>query len=172
MILQKNKFLMGIALILIACGIIFVFLILPNIYDILKINKDISNQREELERKSSLGLNIKQMSKDISEIEKNIGEINKMFIKSENELEFLTALDNLATKNKINAKSMPEFPDKNIETLTKIPLSIAINGESENLMQYLRDLESMPYYYIIETISLNGNESANINLTGYIYINK
>ncbi|MFA6421991.1 MAG: type 4a pilus biogenesis protein PilO [Candidatus Buchananbacteria bacterium] len=172
--LKKNKFIIAIFAITACCAVVIAFLIIPNIQDIVKINQDIIFQREDLEKKAALGLNIKQISSEISAMEKNSAELNKMYIKSGKELEFLTLLDEIAQKNNVDAQAVPQFPEKNAEKLTKIPLTIIIKGKFVNVFSYIGSLETMPYYYNIDSLEIQegANDATTANLTGNIYLNR
>ena len=173
MIAYRNRFIIGIIFILAGCFIIIGFLIVPNIEGIKKINEEISLEKEDLEKKASLGLNIRQISADISEIEKKIGSLNKMFIKFGNELEFLTTLDNLSQKNKVKAQVIPKFSDRAPEKPTKIPLNITISGERNNVINYIYNIDVLPYYFIIDSVEIQDNQgSLSASLSGHVYINK
>lgn len=173
MAVNKNKSIVSIIVIIGACLAVTWLFIVPNIQAIVKINRDISSQREDLESKAALGLNIKKTSQDLADISERIKLLDTMYVKPGSELEFLGILDRLAQESQINAQVMPRFSDKAPTKLSKVPLEITAIGPYDRLIGYWRTLESMPYYYNVDSAELQGSDAAalTLKLSGNIYLN-
>lgn len=147
------------------------FFIVPSIQQILKMNNEISQQRLDLEKKSSLGLSIKQIKADLKDIEQNINQLDSFFIKPGKELDFISAIETLGMQNNIKLNISPQFPGQDINVRIKmIPLRISANGPYAQIQNFVRNLESMPYYYNIDSITQNGpKENTSIQIIGRAY---
>ncbi len=166
---MKNKFIISILLIIVSSFVIFIFLIMPNLDAIIEISKDITVQKEDLEAKASMGLNIRQISNDLNEIERNIDNLNHIFIQKGKELEFLNTLDRLSAKNLVISQATPQFSENTNTKVIRTPLDIKASGNSNSLISYLKDLEEMYYYFNIDYLEFNGDNNASLSLKGTIY---
>lgn len=169
--IYKNKLFLsffGIGAVLI---LMIVFFIVPSIQQIIQMNNEITQQRLDLEKKSSLGLNIKNTKADLKEIEDNIFQLDSFFIKPGEELSFISSMETLGIKNGIKLTINPKFPGQDIGGRIKaIPLQISAEGPYDQIQKFLLDLEALPYYYNISSISQSGSSGdISIQLNGDIY---
>ena len=137
----------------------------------MAINNQIIQQRIELERKSSLGLNIRQTKLDIKEVEGSINQLDSFFIAPGKELDFISSVEALGTKTDIKLNLNPQFPGQDLDGKIKIiPLQISAQGSPNQIQKFMLDLEALPYYYNIDSISVSGSgSSTNIELNGNTY---
>jgi Tfp pilus assembly protein PilO len=147
------------------------FFIIPSVRQIIKMNEEITRQRVDLEKKSSLGLNIKKIKTDLKEIEDNIGQLDSFFISPGKELDFISSVETLGNRNEIKLDIKPQFPGQDMSTRIKIiPLQISASGQYGQIQKFMLELESLPYYYNIDSISQNGtNENTQVKFTGNVY---
>ncbi|MFH1233465.1 MAG: type 4a pilus biogenesis protein PilO [Patescibacteria group bacterium] len=131
------------------------FIILPTIKEINRINNEIEAQKINLEKKFIKGQNLKQLSKNLKEIEFELTRLDDIFINKNNELEFITTLEKIAATNKVTQK-INLGNDQLIEgkTYKKVPLQLSTQGNFTNQLNYLLNLESLNYYINIKSLEI------------------
>lgn len=172
----QKKFLINVGMVAVILLSLIAFIIMPAINDIIKINQEITAERIALLKKFEQGLNIKKIEEELAEIEESIEELDKILIKTGQELKFITELENLAQNNQIDININPDFSGaptagKNIKI---IPLQINLSGEYRQLINFLQDLERMPYYYNLNLTTFSSRSRIdtgpiNLQLTGQTY---
>jgi len=124
---------------------------------------EIFAQRQQVEKIYEEVRTLKKTKKQLNDNEDNIKKIENIFIRSDQELEFITGLESLAAKHNIGQKinlGQKEVLPKTI--FAKSGLNISAQGKFPSLADYLRDLNSLNYYLIIRQISFSagGDNSA------------
>src|SRR3989339_938720 len=160
----QKKFLISIGVTLVVMLGLVGLIIYPALRQINQIKVDISNEKDKLERKLNLGLNLKNIQRDLASIENEIGQLDHIFIAENHELEFITTLENLASKNQIMLNINPDFTiTKEDSTKIKtIPVQLNISGSYNQILKFLQDVETLPYYYNVD-LAIASNRS---NSTG------
>lgn len=174
----KNQ-IISIVLSLVSLLAVIVLIIIPAFRSINSINKEIKQQEEELENRLAMGLNAKKIKEDLNEIEAYVGDIDKIFLEKESELEMITQLEALASANGVEASIRPDFKIQNFSNdAGKLPLSMTISGDYPKIMKFINDLDCQEYYYNIDNANLSrvarGKDSSIINLdvSGSLFIKK
>lgn len=158
----KQKLFVNIGLLLIL-NILFIYLlILPAISNIKKSRNDILNLKIDLENKIIREKNLYILNEKISKVNPQLEKINQIFISQNQEIEFITTLENLEKKYNVSQKLNIDLNNRQGEEgLNKIPISTNTSGNFRNLMDYLANIESLNYYINIESISLsNGSDNS------------
>lgn len=166
--------------IIIIIGIlILIFLLIgliniPTVSDILKLKKMIYLERVDLEKKYLRSQVLKKILSDFERVQPQKEKIDSIFIPLGKELEFITTLEEYASKHKVKQEvSIGKTIDKS-GVYTISPLNIKLEGNFKNTLDYINDLNKISYYYNILSLTINGTESENIQTTlnGEIYILK
>ncbi|MBU0880206.1 type 4a pilus biogenesis protein PilO, partial [Patescibacteria group bacterium] len=135
------------------------FIILPTIKNINHIGSEIEIQKVDLEKKYIKTQNLKQISAELNKMEPMLSKLDQVFINKNNELDFITLTEKIATINnvyqKINLGSDQSIKN---ETYKKIPLQLSIQGDFINQLNYLISLESLNYYINIKSLELSKQE--------------
>lgn len=141
-------------------GLIY-FVVMPTISDIKKMGEEIENQRIDLEQKYIKGQSLRKLTENLKKIEPQLVVLDQIFISQNHELEFITALEELANQNNISQKiNLQELPKDGNKAYQKTPLQISAKGNFINLMNYLIDLEALNYYININSINLSSAYTA------------
>ena len=153
-IIKKPWFI--IVTIVLALVAIIAFVVVPAIQDIQQLNKQIVEQRAQLESRYEKRLTIKNSIKNFNNLSPQIpGLLSSIFVNSGNEIEFITALESLADKN--NLTQSINFDTKNgetsLENKRRVPVDITITGDYVNILKYISDTERLNFYFIIDHIS-------------------
>ncbi len=138
-------------------------IIIPSINEIKNARKDIINQKNELEKKLNREKNLASLNENLKKIEPDVIFLNQIFIEKNKELEFITTLEGLAGKNNIE-QTLYLNTDKSIKSnlYTKTPIDISAQGNYNDIIEYLKNLETLKYYLNIAglSISFEGNQDS------------
>lgn len=138
--------------------IIIYFIIIPSIRDIKNIKNEIEIQRTDLERKYLKGQNLRRMSEKLKKAEEKIHILDQVFISQNFGLEFITTLEEVASRNnvtqKINLLSSLD-PDDSLYKI--IPIQLFSQGNFVQQLGYLVNLEILNYYINIKSLELSSN---------------
>ncbi len=162
--LKEKILLINLALLGVSGSLIY-FLIIPNIDDINRIKKEIDAQLIDLEVKYQRGQSIKKLNANLKKIEPEIATLDQVFVKESEQVNFITSLEELATKNNVKQKLSLGKAQNSKSSFKKVPLQISLEGGYLSILSYLHDLETSPNYINIKTIEITST-SANIDENG------
>ncbi|MBI4812031.1 type 4a pilus biogenesis protein PilO [Candidatus Falkowbacteria bacterium] len=157
----KRKIIVNAILFLLVVGALTYFIVMPTIKDIKKMRQEIEAQKIDLEKKYLKGQNLKKLSGDLKKIEPEIERLDRVFINQNRALEFITTLEEKATRNNISQKINLANPQnmKENQLYKKMPLQISTEGEFLNQLNYLINLETLDYYINIKSLELSAAQS-------------
>jgi len=163
MISSKNKKINFLYRIYISIGIfgftillIFYAIALPTINEIEQLNKDILNQKIELEKKINREKNKTQLIENIKKIEPEISLLDDIFLNSNKELEFITILEGIANKHKVEQTINLSLTTTKQTSLHKvIILNVSVEGRYFDVLEYLKSIESLKHYINIYSLNIN-----------------
>lgn len=158
--IKKRIFAVPAVFVLFIAGLIY-FIILPTMKDVEETAAQIKSQRTDLDKKYYKSKNAKQSTKSLKAIEEDVEKLNRVFINQNQELAFITALEEVANKNNINQNINLDLSSgaKN-NKYGKIPLRLTTQGNFINQFNYLRDLERLDYYLNIKSLNLSAGGGA------------
>lgn len=181
----KKKTLYQALIFIIVNAAIIYFIILPTREKIFTLKNLVLSQRIENNNQSEIQARSSSVNDKVKKAESMLDKFNNIFINKNREIEFITKLEEVASNNnilqKINLGSIA--PIKEIG-YTKSLLEINSQGSFENLYRYLIELETLNYYYSINSFEMsnitrlaqnNSNDPnqnspiINLKLTGYTY---
>ena len=161
----KNHFLVtsisfGAALLL-----ILFFIIFPSLKEINKINNEVFQERSRLETLYAKGQLQKKVLSKYNEIKDDALFLDEIVLKENQELQYITTLENLAETTEVNlditiAPAKENFSPK----LSALSFSFVVTGNWQNLLRWLDELEKLPYYTHISEVNVVG-QSNNENNT-------
>lgn len=151
----KKKITSGTAFFLIICASGAYFGIWKTSINIKKHRSEIIVEKIEIEKKITQEQNKSETISQIKKIEPELDKLGKIFITAENQLEFITALEETADRNKI-AQNINLLPNNDAQSSPrKTLINISAQGSYVDLLRYLSDLESLDYYVNINTLNAN-----------------
>jgi Tfp pilus assembly protein PilO len=158
--MKKRIFIVPVVFILFIAGLIY-FIILPTMKDIEETAAQIESQRTDLDKKYYKSKSVRQSTKSLKAIEGDVEKLDRVFINQNQELAFITALEETANKNNINQNINLDLSSgaKN-NKYDKIPLKLTTQGNFINQFNYLRDLERLNYYLNIKSLDLSAGGGA------------
>jgi Tfp pilus assembly protein PilO len=162
----KNKISASLAFFVIAFFCLIYFIVIPTMRDIKVMGQDIENQRIDLETKYIKGYTLKQLTENLKEIQPKLSQLDQVFINKNRELEFITTLENRADQASVNQKINLSSPQTAAnQKFQKNSLQLSTQGEFNQQLKYLMDLEALSYYINVNLIELtptNGSETAGV----------
>ena len=179
---NKKAELISVGLTFIASVLLIVFAVVPTVKTVGDINKDI---KEKQRISSALESKIKALSSLDTQYNKEkdvFNDITLIFPTSQNFSLFLANIDAIVTRNNFylnsigfsETKSSRDSTDeKNLSVLKPYSIRLSVTGSKLDLINFLKDLEALPMYPVIETISFssdvdeNGNTDFSIGLGIY-----
>jgi Tfp pilus assembly protein PilO len=139
----------------------FIFASINNIKD-LRIN--IINQKLDEEKKISKEKNMSALNEKLKKIEPELEKVNEIFLAHDRELEFITTMEGLASKNGVIQKiDLNTDSVTNMQQIKKIPITITVTGSFNNFNKYLSELENLRYYINVNAINLSSANNGNAN---------
>jgi Tfp pilus assembly protein PilO len=138
---------------------------IKNIQDKIIIN------RLEMDKQYKKSLGQKKLMAKLKMVESELKKVDLAFVNKNRMLEFITTLEGVAADNHIEQKISLGSDTAGMASYSKVPISINLNGQYMNTMNYLEQLESMDYYIDISSLSMEATPDNIYTLaTGNIYI--
>lgn len=152
----KKKIIAYTLMIAIMIGGVIYGIILPTLKDIQKINDGVLAERIDLEKKYLRGQLLKTTIKNFEKIKPQEDKLDQIYIGQNEELKFITALEDIASRYGVKQDIQLAGETKS-NTTSRGPLTLEIvtEGDYLNVLQYLRDIERMPFYFNISKITVN-----------------
>ena len=155
---SHRKVILAICLTLLTSLGIFVFMAWPSLKIIQTLNNQIYEQRVELEKMYRRGQILKQTIKEYEQVKPQISSLQQIFVNRGQELELITALENIASATNINQNIKLGVTD-NLNKNQKLPLELQVTGTTAQIINYLAGLESLNYYLNIDTVRLVNSQT-------------
>ncbi len=162
--------------------LLIVFAIVPTIRTVTEINKEI---KEKERITTALEAKIKALNELDNQFNSNkevFKDISLIFPTSQNFSLFLANIDAIVTRNNFTLSSIgfssykQSAADSNklkLSVLSPYAVSLSVKGSRMNLISFLKDLEGLPMYPVVESINYSndvdesGNTDFSLNLRIY-----
>jgi len=157
----KKKILFGLSFNFFVLFLIIYFIIIPYKDIILKTKSKIISGRVALQTRLILEQKNSKISQKINTVKPDLKIIDGVFITEGDELNFITSLENLAEINNLKLNITLGLDNKDKKT-SSLPLKLTLNGNYNNVMNFIGGLENLRYYINILDLDLsNTSEQAN-----------
>lgn len=131
--------------------IIVVLVAYPALREIRLINRQVYEERVRLEKLYLKGQLQKKVRENYARIEGDIGFLDEIMLKENNELPYITAVEQAASaaevELKINVGERKRTPN---EPLSILAFNLEAKGGWENVTRFLGNLEKIPFYSNIQ----------------------
>lgn len=174
--LLEKKIIISIASFFTLSVVIIFAVIVPTIKYIKELDRETYNLRVTLERKNERVLSLRRASEQIEKIKKEAPPFSDYLFLPGQELKLITTLEALAARDGVVQK----ITNSNIDNITnqKIKLSINLVGTFEKTINYLNDLEKLPYFINVNKITMSPqtdrlnpqSEQVSMNLDLSLYV--
>ncbi|MDP1709818.1 MAG: hypothetical protein Q8L21_02940 [Candidatus Komeilibacteria bacterium] len=155
----KNKFLLSTTAFGTLLLAVLVLVALPAFSEIRLINTQVYEERVRLEKLYLRGQLQKKVRANYAKIKDEIPFLDDIILKENQELQYITALEQAASEAnidlKINIGASKRLPNQLFSTLS---LNFELNGSWTNILRWLARLEAIPYYTDIKEIAVAVHE--------------
>jgi len=162
----KNTLLINLVLLVVFIVFAIYFLLFPTIENIKQLRISIANTKIENNRAIEKGKNTNNQADKLKIISNQTEKLDTIFVKRNRELEFITHIEGVASKNNVEQNfKLQNVPKYGQDTFITIPITINITGSFANVMNYLLDIETMSYHLNINNIQMKkSNNQVKINV--------
>ncbi len=151
---NQKSFIATSASIIIALLLIW-FFVYANIAEIKIINKEIDLIKKEIAEKN-MENDFKNSLAIYRQYNKKMERMNKSLLTKNRELEFITALENIAAKHGVEQRiSMTEYKLIEGRPFWEMPVQIFLKGEFIDELRYLQEAEKLSYYLNVEKMNIS-----------------
>lgn len=165
-------------ILLVIFAVIFYFGIFITISQIKNLQQEIITEKIETEKRLNREQNMGSLMTKLKKIENDLEKIDNVFVDKNNELGFITTLENVASYNNITQGiNLLPIDETSIENPKSI-VNIVAKGKYIDIINYIQDIESLNYYVNISMINIsraaktqdeNNNEEVSLNLNADVY---
>jgi len=128
---------------------------------IRELNREMTRRKVILEQLYEQGQSTKKIANDVERIQKFIPLLNRAFLYRGDELAFITTMEaSAASRSLVHTLTFSEVSKKDARGergTVEIPISITVGGAYRNVMLFLSDVDRMPFYVNVKTITMGGN---------------
>jgi Tfp pilus assembly protein PilO len=141
---QKNLIYIGASIAIIAA--VFFLVIRPTIAYINETNEQIYAERERLEKQYQRIMYLKNNYRKLQEIEEQLDVLDDLFLIQNQELEFITTLEDIANKTGVDQDIKLQEVNLNDPKQNLLPFTITASGTMYDIISYLLKIEQLSYY--------------------------
>ena len=162
----RGKITLIFALFAASAAIIIAFTVIPSIKKINTMKKEIEFQRADLEKKYFKIQRSKKTALNLVMTEEKMAKMSNTFINENRELEFITRLEELASKNSLSQEINLAPKEKTEEGRPRVTsLHVRAVGNYDDIISYLSGIESLEYYINISGMELMADDEGNYDLS-------
>lgn len=142
--------------------ILLIFYFLINNYLLAKIeelNKDIYDSQVTYKIYEDQKNNITKIKSDYKKVKDDSLKLSKVFITPDRALDFISALENIASENRITQQINLQEINKNTKDIQKISIQLNLDGDYFDIIRYINRLEALEYYINISNLNFSKVEN-------------
>jgi len=161
--LLKNKFTISVIAFLLLLIALVVLIIIPAIKEIKIINAQVYEERLRLEKLYAKGQLKNKVQKNYNSIKDDIVILDNTIMKQGQELEYITAIENIANKAGVDINiSIGETKRTPQQRFSELEFTLTLTGKWENILSWIDKVEAMSVYTNIKeaTIAVRKNEDS------------
>ncbi|MFC1703120.1 type 4a pilus biogenesis protein PilO [Patescibacteria group bacterium] len=179
--LANKQFYISVGILLLATVGLFLGVVLPSTFTIRELRDGINGEHAKIQDRYHRRGQLKETLLNLNEIKGGVGSLTSVAIKEGEALQFVQALEEIATRNGVEQEiqlrtvNQTELSDWELE----VPITIIVEGEYVGILNYMRELESLPYYIIVNSFNvsstgvtggtLSSGGAVSASMTGTIY---
>ncbi|OGF19632.1 hypothetical protein A3G56_00345 [Candidatus Falkowbacteria bacterium RIFCSPLOWO2_12_FULL_45_10] len=133
-----------------------ILVIYPALREIKTTAAEIIKLKDQLKQRQAPEYALKDILASYRQHEVKLGSLNRAVMNKSRELEFITALEDIAARyglqQKIVIGNYQALPNN---AFSQMPLQLQLTGNFKDELRYLQGLERLPFYVNVKQISLN-----------------
>lgn len=148
----EKKTIIMISTLLCLAGLLIIGLIIPLISETTKLQKDTSALRFYLEKRYQRSKRLRTSTQKINTLKAAAGLYPGHLFHPGEELALITALERVAAKNSV----AQTIGNSNLDKISnqQIEIHLSVTGRYRAVLNYLADLEALPYFLVIQQLAL------------------
>jgi len=166
----EHTFAVTIGIFIILSFFVVIFVILPSIQEINRLNQQISVYKTELEKKYQERFSVRQTITDLEKAKKIVPSLNPAFISKDGEIDFVEMLENIADKNNLTLQlGLRALNSNHNKFLSPFEISLTLEGGFANDVKYLEELEKQNTYINIQDILIYKKSAVTLQIKGTVW---
>jgi Tfp pilus assembly protein PilO len=163
-----------IAISLIVSGGVVVFGVLPLFSSVTDLGVTIHEENIKLEKEKLIRTDYSSLVRQYTEIQENSKSLEQAFVakRTSSILETIEHIESLANaRNVAHTLTLDPIPEATDTATLLSSVTLTVEGSSDSIFLFLKDLEDLPFYININSLDLSKETdgSYNANLSGQIY---
>ncbi len=154
----KQKIAVSIVVLIAVLFVGLYFFIFNTIQDIKDLRNEIISEKIEVEKKINREKNLSNLSIKLKKIESQSNKIENIFLKKNNELEFIKTIENIASNNNVT-QNINLLPGKDEKKVNKTIINLRVEGSYEDILNYIKDLELLKQYINIINLNISAQDN-------------
>jgi|SRR3989344_298940 len=155
---HKNKIYIIILIFLLIIFILVFFLILPSLRDIRNFSKEILLNKSKVMLIDEKIKELDSFKINYENYKYNLEKINKLFINSENPIDFVKFLESISLQSGIVSDiNLIPSQKKREDNFSIIVFQITVNGNILNVLKFIEKLEKGPYLLEIQKVTVKNS---------------
>lgn len=140
-------------------------LIIPSIRRIRELNREMLQRKIALEEQFQQGQSTKKIANNLERVETLVPTLDSAFLYRGDELAFITTIEAAADGRHLNhTLDFTVDPSKQASTPNgfgtwEVPVTLQVSGSYQDVYHFLEDIDRLPFYITINSISLSGGDT-------------
>lgn len=152
---QKIRAIIFLIIFILGDLLVLTFVIHRTVKEIYSLNQAISNERLRLEERYQKRKTARLTVENFNKIKEELPALESTVLHAGNELELVTSLEEIASKNNISQKINLSPREGKKDFGDKININLNVEGVYQDFLRYLNDIESMNIVLIIHNINVS-----------------
>jgi len=155
----KNRFVISTTAFVLLMAALVVLIIYPAIREIQTINHQVMDERERLERLYVRGQLLKNVRNDFQSIQKDVGFLDEILLKENQELQYIAALERLADEFEVELKiTVGDATVRPQQPYSELEFTFQITGYWPDMLAWVERVEALPYYTNVNAITITARQ--------------
>ena len=151
----KNRFIISTIAFLLLMAALIVLIIYPAMREILTINHQVMDERERLERLYVRGQLLKNVRSDLLKIQNNVGFLDEIMLKENQELQYIAALEQLADELALELEiTVGDTTVRPQQPYSELAFTFQLTGYWPDMLAWMQRVEALPYYTNVNGITI------------------
>lgn len=140
--------------------VVVALVVVPAVRDILSLKQQIIAEREKLEESYAKGLSLKKTQMQLSDVLKDVKQIEQSTLQPGQELFLITTLEDIAESKNLEQEIVMDDLPNDVATLTTLPVQVQLTGRFSDILFYIAEIEQQDFYLNWTKVTFRNRNSA------------
>lgn len=159
--LANKQYYISIGILLVATVGLYLGVVLPSTYKVRELHVSINAEHAKIEGRYQRRGQLRDTLKILQEVRSGVADLTSIAIHDGKELEFIRALEEAAAdrniEQDIQLKTVNQIELSEWER--EVPVTLLVKGRYVDVLNYIRDIETLPYYITIDSFTFQTSRS-------------